>query len=111
MNTSPVASRERGATTVPERVVTRIATRAGRQILVERTGAKTPPRVSATVHTGTARLRLTLSLPYPLDLASACRDIQHQVAERVGVLTGLRVTEVTLDIQHLDAGEDRGRVH
>ncbi|WP_371502915.1 Asp23/Gls24 family envelope stress response protein [Kitasatospora sp. NBC_00374] len=111
MSAAPVPSRERGATTVPERVVTRIATRAGRQVLAERTGATTLPRVSATVHLGAARLRLALSLPYPLDLAPACRDIQRDVAERVGLLTGLRITEVTLDIKHLDAGEERGRVH
>lgn len=43
MSAAPVPSRERGATTVPERVVTRIATRAGRQVLAERTGATTLP--------------------------------------------------------------------
>ncbi len=111
MNAVPVPSRERGATSVPERVVTRIATRAGRQVLAERTGAKTPPRVSATVHSGAVRLRLALSLPYPLDLAGACGDIQRDVAEQVGLLTGLRVTEVILDVQHLDSGDYRGRVH
>ena len=111
MNAGPVPSRERGATTVPPHVVTRIATRAGRQVLAERTGASTLPKVSASVHPGTARLRLALSLPYPLDLAPACRDIQRAVAEQVGRLTGLRITEVTLDIRRLEAGEaQRGRV-
>ncbi|WP_329493579.1 Asp23/Gls24 family envelope stress response protein [Kitasatospora herbaricolor] len=112
MNAGPVPPRERGATTVPPHVVTRIATRTGRQVLAERTGASTLPRVSASVHLGTARLHLALALPYPIDLAPACRDIQRAVADQVGRLTGLRITEVTLDIRHLDAGTaERGRVH
>jgi uncharacterized alkaline shock family protein YloU len=81
-------------------------------VLAERTGASTLPRVSASVHLGTARLHLALALPYPIDLAPACRDIQRAVADQVGRLTGLRITEVTLDIRHLDAGTaERGRVH
>jgi uncharacterized alkaline shock family protein YloU len=64
------------------------------------------------MHAGTARLHLALSLPYPLDLAPACRDIQRAVADQVGRLTGLRITEVTLDIRHLESGNaERGRVH
>ncbi|WP_240804236.1 hypothetical protein [Streptomyces sp. A0592] len=61
---------------------------------------------------GTARLGLTLDLPYPTDLAGASRHVQQYVGERVAHLTGMRVTEVTLAIEHLApaAGPEHRRV-
>ncbi|MFB7467478.1 Asp23/Gls24 family envelope stress response protein [Streptomyces sp. NPDC056224] len=104
---------ERGATVIPEKVVARIAVRAAQEALATHPGAPTPtdasaahtklaaPHASVTVGGGTARLGLTLELPYPIDLATASRHVQQYVSERVAQLTGMRVTEVTLSIDRL----------
>lgn len=102
-----VPAAERGATVIPDKVVARIAARAAREALAGQTGV--PParlglaalRSSAAVSSGSARLGLSLDLPYPIDIAGASREVQHYVGERVAQLTGIRVTEVTLAIQHL----------
>ncbi|MET9638202.1 Asp23/Gls24 family envelope stress response protein [Streptomyces virginiae] len=111
---------ERGATVVRDKVVARIAVRAAREALAAqddtspaRTGLAAP-RASVTVGGGTARLGLSLDLPYPIDLADASRRLQQYVSARVSQLTGIKVTEVTLAIEHLvpfgGAGLDGGRV-
>ncbi|MFC9585917.1 Asp23/Gls24 family envelope stress response protein [Streptomyces yangpuensis] len=98
---------ERGATVIPEKVVARIAARAAREALATHTATSAAraklaaPHASVTVGSGTARLGLRLDLPYPLDLTRASRQVQQYVSERVAQLTGMRVTEVTLAIEHL----------
>lgn len=98
---------ERGATVIPEKVVARIAARAAREALATHADtAAAPvklaaPHASVTVGSGTARLGLTLDLPYPIDLARTSRRLQRYVSERVAHLTGMRVAEVTLDIERL----------
>ncbi|MFD7629538.1 Asp23/Gls24 family envelope stress response protein [Streptomyces sp. NPDC059851] len=88
-------------------MVARIAVRAAREALAEhaatspRQAELAPPRASATVGGGTARLGLTMDLPYPTNLAGASRAVQDHVSRRVSQLTGLRITEVTLAIEHL----------
>ncbi|MFE5675342.1 hypothetical protein ACFQ7B_20335 [Streptomyces erythrochromogenes] len=85
----------------------RIAARAAKEALAERpdiSGAPTrlaAPHASATVASGSARLGLNMELPYPTDLAQASCHVQRYVSERVALLTGLRVTEVTLAIERL----------
>ncbi|MFC9818023.1 hypothetical protein ACFVJM_38910 [Streptomyces virginiae] len=93
---------------IPDKVVARIAARAAQEalaVLTDTPAALSAPRASVTAGGGTARLRLTLDLPYPLDLASASRHMQHHVSERVTRLTGMHVTEVTLAIEHLAAAD------
>ncbi|MFG2715490.1 Asp23/Gls24 family envelope stress response protein [Streptomyces goshikiensis] len=98
---------ERGATVIPDKVVARIAARAAKEALAKHTDTPAAhaklagPRASVTVDGGMARLGLTLDLPYPVDLAGVARQLQHYVGERVAHLTGMRVTEVTLAIEHL----------
>lgn len=102
---------ERGATVIPDKVVARIAARAAKEALATHTDTSIAhaklagPRASATVGSGTARLGLTLDLPYPADLAGVSRRLQDYVSERVAHLTGMRVTEVTLAIEHLIPAE------
>lgn len=92
---------------IPEKVVARIAARAAKEALAAHTDTRTghaklaAPHASATVGSGSARLGLTVDLPYPTDLAEASRQVQQHVSERVAQLTGMRVTEVTLTIEHL----------
>jgi uncharacterized alkaline shock family protein YloU len=104
---------------IPEKVVARIAVRAAQEALAEH-AATSPlhaelaaPHASATVGGGTARLGLTLDLPYPTNLADASRAVQNHVGERVAQLTGMRITEVTLAIEHLvlSEGLEHRRVH
>ncbi len=102
-----VPAAERGATVIPDKVVARIAARAAREALTGQTGA-TParlglaaPRSTVAVSGGSVRLGLSLDLPYPIDIAGISDAVQHFVGERVAQLTGMRVTEVTLTIQHL----------
>lgn len=66
------------------------------------------PRASVTAGGGTARLGLTMDLPYPIDVSDASRHVQQYVSERVAQLTGMRVTECTLDIAHLVPAEGLG---
>ncbi|MER7982772.1 Asp23/Gls24 family envelope stress response protein [Streptomyces sp. NPDC095817] len=115
----PIPAAERGATTIPDRVVARIAARAAREALTTQNTASpahlglAAPQSAVSVGKGAARLALYLDLPYPVDLVDASRELQHYVSERVAQLTGLRVTEVTLTIQHLiPSGRlDHQRVH
>lgn len=119
MTAQPVTARERGATVIPDRVVAKIAARAGREALAaqpHRRARPAPPTpdASAYVHGGFARIRLAVELPYPIDLAAAARELQRQVTRRVGRLTGLEVTEVALAIRRLlpEGSDGRvGRVH
>lgn len=104
---------ERGATVIPEKVVARIAARAAKEALAAHAGTSAghaklaAPHASATIGSGSARLRLTLDLPYPTDLAAASQQMQHYISERVAHLTGMHVTEVTLAIEHLVAADGR----
>ncbi|MDX3075471.1 Asp23/Gls24 family envelope stress response protein [Streptomyces sp. NPDC088354] len=110
---------ERGATDIPGKVVERIAARAAREAMTRRTGrasgrrALGSPSASAAVHHGSARLALSLDLPYPLDLARTGSLLRHDIAERVAQLTGLDVREVTLTVRRLVPveGPGSGRVH
>ncbi|MFF3564670.1 Asp23/Gls24 family envelope stress response protein [Streptomyces sp. NPDC002574] len=105
---------ERGSTDIPERVVERIAARAAREATTRRTGRRAlgSPSASAAVHHGSARLALSLDLPYPLDLARTGSQMRDDIAERVARLTGLNVDEVTLTVRRLVPfeGPEGGRV-
>lgn len=102
---------ERGATVIPDKVVARIAVRAAQEALATRTDTSAvhtklaAPHASVTAGSGTARLGLTLEMPYPIDLATASRQVQQYVTERVAHLTGMRITEVTLAIERLVPAE------
>ncbi|MFJ3205703.1 hypothetical protein [Streptomyces sp. NPDC086989] len=92
---------------IPDKVVARIAARAAQEALATQVDTSAfhaklaAPHASVTAGSGTARLGLTLEMPYPTDLATASRRVQQYVAERVAHLTGMRITEVTLAIERL----------
>ncbi|MGW9025398.1 Asp23/Gls24 family envelope stress response protein [Streptomyces sp. NPDC055722] len=102
---------------IPSKVVARIAARAAREALARYQGtpADRPgpavPDASASVHAGTVRLTVSLDLPYPVDIAGTCRQVQDHITERVHRLTGLRIDEVAIVIRRLLAeGTGTGRV-
>ncbi|WP_051370464.1 hypothetical protein [Streptomyces sp. 142MFCol3.1] len=63
-----------------------------------------------STHEGTAHLALSVDLPYPTDIAGACRHLQREVADRVAQLTGLHISAVTLIIRRLATADRPGRV-
>jgi len=113
------APAQRGATLIPDTVVARIAVRAAREAL-RRQAAVSParlglgtPRSTAIVHEGSARIEVSLDLPYPVDIAHACSEIRSYTTERVSHLTGLRIDDIAVSVHRLVPGESlrRGRVH
>ncbi|MFR9675485.1 Asp23/Gls24 family envelope stress response protein [Streptomyces sp. TR06-5] len=116
----PVPAGERGVTSIAGRAVAGIAEQAAREAL--RSGpdaASVPrgegnrPRAEADVRRGSARVRVVLRLGYPSDIGGQCGAVRRHVAERVGELTGMDVTEVAVRVDrlrsaHLD-GDASGR--
>ncbi|MGW2919339.1 Asp23/Gls24 family envelope stress response protein [Streptomyces angustmyceticus] len=107
----------RGATLIPETVVARIAVRAAREALIRHTGRPParlglgPAHSTATVYEGSARLKVSVDLPYPVGIAHACGEIRRYIAHRVSDLTSLRIDGLTVSVQRLVLGESprRGR--
>lgn len=114
-----VPAAERGATRIADRVVAKVASRAAYEVLStaperheELEGG--PPSASVTVRSGTARIRLTVELAYPVDIGAVCGRLRREVAERVRELTGMSVPEVVVQVERLHprvgAQERAGRV-
>ncbi|MFJ8712985.1 Asp23/Gls24 family envelope stress response protein [Streptomyces violaceus] len=101
-----VPAGERGATRIADRVVAKIASQAAR----EAAGTLPPdagrPSASVVVHHEAAHIRVHLELDYPCDVGDRCRQVRHQVVERVGTLAGMEVPEVVVQVErlHLVAG-------
>lgn len=107
-----VAAAERGATTIADRVVAKIAAQAAREALdgvpeggVPEGGA--PPRAMVRVHHDAARVRVTLELGYPSDIGTQCGAVRHHVAERVQALAGMEVPEVAVQVERLHSADSR----
>ncbi|MFF4389014.1 MULTISPECIES: hypothetical protein [unclassified Streptomyces] len=100
-----VAAAERGATRIADRVVAKIAAQAAREALATSPGK--PPHATVTVHHDIARVRVSLELDYPSDLAAQCAAVRRQVALRVEECASMAVPEVDIDIEHLHSGHSR----
>lgn len=96
MNT-PAA--ERGATTVADRAVRRIAERAATEALG--TGEVRVSRGSAAVRGRRARVGVTVAVPYPAVLDDAGESVQAHVTERTARLTGLSVDPARVHVREL----------
>ncbi|MGW7461035.1 Asp23/Gls24 family envelope stress response protein [Streptomyces sp. NPDC054797] len=102
---SKVQPGERGATRIADRVVAKIAAQAAREVSTPAVGA--PPHTTVTVHHDIARVRVSLELGYPADLAAQCAAVRRQVAQRVGEYAQMSVPEVDIDIEHLHSTHTR----
>ncbi|MFI8387969.1 hypothetical protein [Streptomyces sp. NPDC085540] len=100
-----VAAAERGSTRIADRVVAKIAAQAAREALATTPG--TPPHATVTVHHDIARVRVSLELDYPSDLAAQCAAVRRQVALRVEECVSMSVPEVDIDVEHLHSGHSR----
>jgi len=111
---------QRGRTTVADRVVAQIATRAvaevgqtagaARQVIGLPLGRQTgegPARVSARVNGDLAMVEVRLSLGYPAPVRSLTREVRRHVMERVKTLTGIEVRHVDIEVARLLRGSER----
>lgn len=110
-----VAPGERGAIRVADRVVAKIASQAAREALEAPVPDSAPPHATVLVLHETARVRVSLELPYPSDIGGQCAAVRRQVTERVEMLAGMHVTEVAVHVERLhpahahDAAQGRTR--
>jgi uncharacterized alkaline shock family protein YloU len=111
---------QRGRTTIADRVVAKIATRAvaevgqtggaARQVIGVTVGRQTgegPARVSARVNGNLALIEIRLSLAYPAPVRSLTREVRRHVMEQVTTLTGIEVRHVDIEVARLLPGSQR----
>ncbi len=103
---------DRGATRIADRVVAKIAAQAAREALAAQPsgppqGAAAAPHATVTVHHDIARVRVSLELDYPSDLAAQCAAVRGRVARRIEECAAMAVPEVDIDIEHLHSAHTR----
>ncbi|MET7639037.1 hypothetical protein [Streptomyces sp. NPDC005438] len=115
-----VPASARGGTTIADRVVAKVASRAALEALRDATDTgSTPgtgtaaPTASVTVRHltsdaasdeglyGQARVRVSVELGYPCDIGARCAEVRRQVALRVRELVGMDVPEVLVRVARL----------
>lgn len=101
-----VPAADRGALRIADRVVAKVAGQAAREALDTTAQQGRPhtgraPHASVAVRAGSARIRLAVELAYPCDVAAVCAALRGEVVERVRVLTGMAVPEVTVQVERL----------
>lgn len=111
---------QRGQTTIADRVIARIATRAvaevgqtggaARQLTglaLGRQAGQGAARVSARVSGNLAMIEVRLSLAYPAPVRSLTREVRRHVMERVCALAGIEVRHVDIEVAGLLRGSER----
>ena len=111
---------QRGRTTIADRVVAQVATRAvaevaqtggaARQLIGFTLGRQTgqgPARVSARVDGNLAMIEMRLTLAYPAPVRGLTREVRRHVMERVASLTGIEVRHVDIEVARLLRGRQR----
>lgn len=113
----------RGALTLTDRVVAKVAAQAAHEALrAAGAGRRSPPggaarpRATATVRRadgqdgegGRADVRIALELAFPSDIGAQCGAVRRTVIRRVGELAGLDVPHVAVDVERLHAEHRRG---
>lgn len=111
---------QRGRTTIADRVVARVATRAvaevaqtggaARQLIGITLGRQTgegPARVSAHIDGNLAMIEMRLTLAYPAPVRTLSREVRRHVMERVASLTGIEVRHVDIEVARLLRGRQQ----
>ena len=111
---------QRGRTTIADRVVAQIATRAvaevgqaggaGRPLIglmLGRQAGQGPARATARVNGNLAMIEMRVSLAYPAPVRSLSREVRGHVMERVTALTGIEVRHVDIEVARLLRGSER----
>ncbi|MFD7980411.1 Asp23/Gls24 family envelope stress response protein [Streptomyces sp. NPDC059071] len=91
----------RGATTIADRVVAKIAARAAREALDAVPKDGHPPQASVVVHRDVARVSVSVELDYPADIGRQCGAVRGRVRHRVETLAGIEVHEVAVHVERL----------
>lgn len=102
-----VAAGERGATTIADRVVAKIAAQAAREALPGVPEGGAPPHATVTVQRGVAYVRVGVELDYPSDIGGQCGAVRRRVAQRVRALAGMDVPEVVVRVDRLHSVQSR----
>ncbi|MFJ5706603.1 Asp23/Gls24 family envelope stress response protein [Streptomyces sp. NPDC093105] len=93
--------RERGATTIADRVVAKISAQAAREALGGLPAGGHKPHASVVVHRDAARISVSLELDYPADIGRRCGAVRARVRGRVEELVGMEVHEVSVHVERL----------
>ncbi|MFD4373231.1 Asp23/Gls24 family envelope stress response protein [Streptomyces sp. NPDC058486] len=93
--------RERGATTIADRVVAKISAQAAREAQGGVPEGGHPPHASVVVHRDAARISISLELGYPTDVGRRCGAVREKVRTRVEELVGMEVHEVAVHVERL----------
>ncbi|MGW5777198.1 Asp23/Gls24 family envelope stress response protein [Streptomyces sp. NPDC003863] len=99
--------RDRGATTVADRVVAKIAAQAAREALDALPEGGSKPHASVVVHREIAHVSVSLDLDYPSDVGRQCGAVRNRVRTRVEDLVGLEVHEVDVHVERLHSAHTR----
>jgi uncharacterized alkaline shock family protein YloU len=130
-----VPRRERGATTVTDQVVAKIASHAAREALGRFTesvghvppGRRTPhvttsvrraperrtagrdgePGAGRQAALGEARLRVTVELGYPSDIGAQCAAVRREVTERLRTWSAMDVSDLVVSVGRLHSAHTR----
>ncbi|MFD9395169.1 Asp23/Gls24 family envelope stress response protein [Streptomyces sp. NPDC060000] len=120
---------ERGAITVADKVVAKIASHVAREALSRFTAAaghvppsRRTPRVTTSVRwaperntagrdaepaagrqavLGEARLRIAVELGYPSDIGAQCAAVRREVTERLRTWAGMEVSDLAVSVERL----------
>ncbi|MCX4790362.1 Asp23/Gls24 family envelope stress response protein [Streptomyces sp. NBC_01221] len=126
---------ERGATTVSDRVVAKIASHVAREALsrftesashvppdrrtphvttsVRRaperndTGRDSDPADSRPAMLGEVRMRIAMELGYPSDIGTQCAAVRREVIERLRTWAGMDVSGLTVSVERLHSVHSR----
>jgi uncharacterized alkaline shock family protein YloU len=127
---------ERGAITVADRVVAKIASHVAREALsrfTESVGHVPPgrrtPHVTTSVRRaperdtagrrdaesaagrqavlGEARMRITVELGYPSDIGAQCAAVRREVTERLRTWAGMEVSDLAVSVERLHSVHTR----
>ncbi|MFD5064681.1 Asp23/Gls24 family envelope stress response protein [Streptomyces sp. NPDC058394] len=134
-----IPCRERGAITVADRVVAKLASHVAREALGRFTESashvppgRQTPRVTVSVRRapeqddvargrdpaegrsavlGEARMRIAVELGYPSDIGAQCAAVRREVTERLRTWAGMDVSELTVSVERLHSPHtDQARV-
>ncbi|MFF5208791.1 Asp23/Gls24 family envelope stress response protein [Streptosporangium sp. NPDC000396] len=109
-----VPAERRGKTSIPERVVSRIAARAAGEVAGVREVRERGPltfagRTHATVDENLTAVELDVSVEYPVPLRQVSAEIRRHVADRVRALTGLNVSHIDINMTSVVLPRGEGR--
>lgn len=115
-DTAPAPIEQRGTTTIPARVIARLAEQAASEAphvgsaaggllgVGARRDFSARPDVECDIYGQVAILRMDVGMVFPTPLAPAAQGLRDHVRSRVEEMTGLEVGRIDVEISWLDPG-------